>query len=286
MKFSGHTNATFGYGFEKTVELFSRLGFDGLDIGCNQCSGVTVSLTGQARKEIARLVSDSGLRVSCLASYVGGNEVHLGSVDTVKREEAIDKQKQHIDLASEIDVNLVRIFCGKDVVEEKEKEKCFALCVESLKKLAVYAKAAGITLLIENHPETLTVSAADTVKIIEAVDEENVRVLYDPSNLIVYAKDMDVEGNFTCQRNWIKHVHVKDQAIDKQGKYRNIVPGRGCIAWKKILALLNNINYQGYLTMEYQRGAASSKNLPDPEIGLKEGLRFLKELLKKIRREE
>ncbi len=134
---------------------------------------------------------------------------------------------------------------------------------------------------MENHHLTITCSAQQTVDLVKAVDRENVRILYDPSNLIVYAHDQDVAGNFKIQREFIAYVHMKDQLVLGDGSYADTVIGRGVVPWPKILQLLQDIHYKGFLAMEYQRGRQSTKRLPDPDIGLKEGLDFLKRTLKK-----
>jgi len=278
MKFSGHTNATFGYGWEGTLELLVRLGFDGLDVGCNALSGISVSLPGTKRSRMARAVRDSGLCVSCLASYAGGGDEHLGSADPERRRAVVDQQKQHIDLAAELGARGMRVFCGKDVPPGDARQACFGRCVASLGELADRACDSGVTLLVENHPGTLTVSSTQTVELVAAVGRANVKILYDPSNLIVFAGESDVAAGFARQADRIGHVHVKDEILDDRGTYRDTVPGRGVLPWARFVSLLAGIGYQGYLALEYQRGQASTADLPDPDVGLKEGLAFLKGL--------
>ena len=278
MKFSGHTNATYGYGLGKTLDLFVRLGFDGLDVGCNPLSDISISLPDEEKRELARLVRNSGLGVSCLASYAGEGEDHLGSADPKRRRAVVDEQKRHIDLATELGARGMRVFCGKDVPPGDARRRCFRLCVESMGELADWANGSGVALFVENHPATLTVSSTQTVELVSAVGEPHVKVLYDPSNLIVFAGEQDVEASFARQQDAIGHVHVKDQVLDDQGRYRDIVPGRGVLPWDRFVSLLEGIGYQGYLAIEYQRGRASTENLPDPEVGLREGLAFLKRL--------
>ncbi|MFH1823848.1 MAG: sugar phosphate isomerase/epimerase family protein [Candidatus Firestonebacteria bacterium] len=268
MKIAAHTKSTLKYSFEDALKLFKELGFDGFDIGCGQC-GISISLGKDERKRIRNLINDSGLFISNLASYACGGDFHLGSFDEIKRRRAIDEQKRNIDLVFELGAMQIRVFCGKDIKDKEERKKCFDLSVNSLKELCSYAKKSNINLLVENHPSTLTVSAKDTVKIIESVNEENTGIVYDPSNLIVYDHSWNIEDDFNIQKKWIKHVHVKDQMKEEEGY--DVVVGTGIVPWCKILSLLKNIDYQGYLALEYYGGC-----LPEPEIGLKESLIFLK----------
>jgi len=218
-------------------------------------------------------------RIVNLASYAGERD-GLNSDDPHVREETIQKQKEHILLAHDLDCRRARVFTGRERREETlEWNKAFEHSVIGFRELGEFAEKYGVTLLVENHPKSMAVSAQQTVNLVEAIGMKNVRILYDPSNLIVYAGEMDVERDFQLQRNYIAHVHVKDQVMLEDGRCVDAVPGRGAIPWKKILSLLKGIDYNGFLTMEYQRGWKSTGWLPDPEIGLKEGLEFLNRCL-------
>ncbi len=177
---------------------------------------------------------------------------------------------------------MVRVFSGKDRGQGiAGGKRGFAYAVEAYQELSDFARDYGVTLLVENHPFTITCSAQQTVELVKAVDRDNVRILYDPSNLVVFARDQDVEGNFRIQQELIAYVHMKDQLVLEDGSYTDTVIGRGLIPWPQILQLLRGINYDGFLAMEYQRERKSTRFLPDPDIGLKEGLDFLTATLRK-----
>lgn len=280
MKFAGHTNATYGYATEQAVDLFIRLGFDGMDVGCNEISGITFELPPSRRREIAAYVTDQGFCISNLACYAGG-ELGITAEDPAVRAVTMDEVRRHIVLASDLGSHMVRVFSGKDAGEGvAERGRAFDNAVEAYRLLSDYAGDYGVTLLVENHPFTITCTAQQTADLVRAVDRRNVRILYDPSNLIVYAGDMDVEGNFLVQKELIAYVHMKDQAVLEDGSYSDTVIGRGAVPWSTILKLLGDEGYGGFLAMEYQRGKRSTALLPDPDIGLKEGLDFLKEALR------
>jgi len=282
MKFSGHTNATYGYSTEEAIDLFVSLGFDGMDIGCNDLSGVTIETAVSRRREIAAYAQDKGLVISNLACYAGG-EAGFTSLHPAVRRETMRQVQEHIRLAKDLDCKQVRVFPGRDTGEGiAEGERGFQLAVEAYQDLSRFAEEFDVTLLVENHPMTITVTAQQTVDLVKAVDRENVRILYDPSNLIVYAGEQDVESNFHIQKDYIAYVHMKDQLLLKDGRYADTVIGRGVIPWGKILRLLYEAGYEGFLAMEYQRGRQSTERLPDPDIGLKEGLAFLKGLLRTL----
>lgn len=276
MKFSGHTNATYGYTTEEAVDLLARLGFAGVDIGCNDLSGITIETSVSRRQKIAAYAKDKGMVISNLASYTGGGAGFTAESSMV-RKESIEEVKQHILLACDLNCPMVRVFSGRDEGQGvAQGERGFDYSVQAYRELSDFARDAGVALLVENHPSTITCSSRQTTDLVKAVDRENVRILYDPSNLIVYARSEDVEGDFELQKDLIGYVHMKDQLVLEDGSYADTVVGRGVIPWPKILQLLRSIHYDGFLAMEYQRGKRSTERLPDPDVGLKEGLDFLK----------
>ena len=282
MKFSGHTNATYGYSTEEAIDLFVTLGFDGMEIGCNELSGITIETLVSRRRKIASYAQDKGLVISNLACYAG-KEAGFTSLDPGVRRETLHQVQEHIRLARDLNCKRVRVFPGRDAGEGIAKgEQGFQLAVEAYQELGKFAEDFDVTLLVENHPMTITTTAQQTVDLVKAVDRENVRILYDPSNLIVYAGDQDVEGNFQIQRDYIAYVHMKDQLFLENGRYADTVIGRGVIPWRKILKLLHKAGYEGFLAMEYQRGKRSTERLPDPDVGMREGLVFLRNTLKAI----
>jgi len=277
MKFSGHTNAFFGYELGEACKLLAGLGFEGIDIGCNEFSNIFPSPDKKRWKDISALIKQQGLSVSNLACYVGEKE-SLDSPSREDRESVIEVLKEYVEFASDLGSPAIRIFCGKEVKNQNYQD-AFNHCVEGFRELGNFARRRRVTLLIENHPDTMTVSAQETVKMIEAINLPNVRIIYDPANLIVYTKDFNVEGAFEIQKSYINHVHVKDFKVSDEGEYIDTVPGEGVIPLERVISLLANVNYEGFICLEYQRGADFEK-LPPPEVGLKQGITFLKGLMR------
>ncbi len=77
------------------------------------------------------------------------------------------------------------------------------------RQLGPMAVDHGVILCVENHFGTVTVSAADTVAIVEEVDSPGVGILYDQANLTFTHRE-DYPEAIRLQAPWIRHVHVKD----------------------------------------------------------------------------
>jgi sugar phosphate isomerase/epimerase len=272
-----------GGGVEGAVDLFAALGFDGVDIACNELSGITTETSRSRRREMAAYARERGLVISNLACYAG-QAAGFTALDPGVRAETFRQVRDHLRLAGDLGCARVRVFPGRDSgpgIAGRDQGAAWAL--EAYQRLSAVAQEVNVTLLVENHPSTLTVTVRETLDLVKAVDRANVRILYDPSNLVVYAGDPDVEGNLRLQQPHLAYVHVKDQVLLSDGRHTDTVPGRGMIPWAKILRLLRAAGCEGFLALEYQRGKRSSEWLPDPDVGMREGLAFLKASLHSAR---
>ena len=121
-------------------------------------------------------------------------------------------------------------------------------------RLATLAKVfadAGCSLLLETGQET----ADDLTKFLDAVDQPNVGVNFDPANMILYGKGDPIEA-ISKLITRVKNVHIKDAtASAKPGEWGAEVPaGTGEVDWKQFFKVLIDANYTGYLVIEREAG--------------------------------
>lgn len=259
------------------VDRIAALGFDGLELAA--MPGVlTVHSRKEERERLRRHVEQSGLALANIACYAGGAECGLNAADEAVRQKAAGEIEAHLALAADLGSPCVRVFPGGDPGREgvvADPRRAFELSVAGLQRLAALAEDQGVIMLIENHPASIAGGAAETVKLVQAIDRPNVRILYEPSNLLVYAGEEDHRRGFEVQRRWIRHTHIKDQAPAPDGTYRAAVPGRGILPWPDIIKWLKEIVYPHFLSFE----VAWTDDLSKREAELKEGLEHMRSLI-------
>jgi len=59
------------------------------------------------------------------------------------------------------------------------------------------------------------------------------------------------------------------------------IPGEGILPWPEIIRMLKTHNYNGYLSLEYER-RWHPNDLPPAADGMKKGLLYLRSLLEKL----
>ncbi len=138
------------------------------------------------------------------------------------------------------------------------------LLVEVLTDLGMFGQRCGARLAAETGTE----SGADLARLLAACPEGLIAVNFDPGNLIVNRfSPADAIEALGAQ---IAHVHVKDAVRDlSRGRGVEVPVGRGSADFPNLLALLEERDYRGYLTIE--RGETD-----DPVFEIGQAVKFLR----------
>lgn len=294
MRIAGHTMATPHLEPREAIELFGNLGIDGIEIICRddyKC-GISLDSTEKSTKDLLDFASSHNIQIAAVTPYI----TELNSIDFKIREREKENMKKCIRLANHLNCKIIRAYGGSYFLAEgerkyQEKKKVFIECMTELGK---YAEDFDVSLAIENHFNTLTFDAQRTVCIVSEIKNSAVGILYDQANLGIVGAE-EYEEAITMQRPYITHVHVKDfifkgsdktfhssQVTKMNESERNVifkVVGEGIVPWPEIIKLLNNIGYNGFLSLEYPYWAHPG-DLPVAEIGIKKSKDYLCNLLK------
>lgn len=110
--------------------------------------------------------------------------------------------------------------------------------VKILKDLAPRAKDAGVILGLEN-----SLCPADNQKLIDKIDDPNVKVYYDPENMFNFGHPEEaVPGIKLLGKERIAAVHVKNNG--------RLISDNWRVDWTKAFQDLTEIQYEGWLTFE------------------------------------
>jgi L-ribulose-5-phosphate 3-epimerase len=167
----------------------------------------------------------------------------------------------------------VRILAGEEVGDHRFPAALSRLAV-SLRRLSEVAAPHSITLLVENHMDTMAISALRTVAICEAVARPNVGILFDPANLAALKAEGFLDA-LALQARYIGHVHIKD-AIIGDGARRTVVPGEGLDPWPETIAALSRYGFGGDYAIEYEKRWIP--DLPSAEVALPRALSWLRSI--------
>lgn len=175
----------------------------------------------------------------------------------------LDEQIAHVikwvDICVKLGSPAIRIFAGKKH-SDLTREQAFANCTAAMKEAAAYAASKGVFLAIENHGY-LTETAADLLRILEAVDQPWLGINLDTGNF-----HGDPYGNIARAAPHAVVCQVKT-LVREEG---STIPVRADFG--RIMRILREAKYRGYVTLEYEGGQ------PDHDVPL-----FIRELQKLAR---
>ena len=291
MKIAGHTMGTPEYTVLEAIKLFHDIGIDGAEIVVQDGyrSGISAACLPEELEAVKRAAAENGIEISALTPY---NSYFNDLNDELRRKE-IDDICKVIDACQFLGAHYIRIYGGNlqagdtDHLPERRQR-----LVEAMRFLGDKAAEKDVTLVIENHFNTMCVSARESVDMIREINHPNVRILYDQANLSFTGKE-DYQEAIAVQQDYVAYMHVKDLVFkegvaftsdevshpdeSKRNVYTRIV-GEGVVPWPEILRSVRERGYDGWLSMEYER-RWHPDDIPDASIGMKKGADYLKALL-------
>lgn len=134
---------------------------------------------------------------------------------------------------------------------DPDPEGFFQMNVDFFRALIPAAKENGVTICIENMPMSrLAISPpAETLRLIEAVDDPNVGFCLDTGHSIVRGVQPGEAVRMGAKYLRVLHVHDSDGVQD-----RHWYPGTGAVDWDDFTAALKGVGFAGVLSMETRPG--------------------------------
>jgi sugar phosphate isomerase/epimerase len=279
----------------EAIELFAKMNLDGIEIVVQE--GYKCGFSPNADKQeilnIRDAVEKANLKVVCLTPYFS----LFNSLDDKVRQQEIEGIKKLIGHAELLNAQYIRIYGGQFRADESDPGQAKRRrLVDSMRTLGDHALKANVTLAIENHFNTMTVTAKETAEIVAEINHPAVKILYDQANLAFVGAEEYSEA-IPLQEDLIALVHAKDLVFrEGKGPFRassvshvsedertvnSMIIGQGILPWPDILESLCKHGYDGWLSMEYER-RWHPQDLPLAEEGMLDGSRYLKQCLQEL----
>ena len=293
-KIAGHTMGTPEYTVMEAIALFHKIGLDGAEIVVQDDykSGLPTVCSEELLRQVRACADENHIRIIALTPY----NSHFNALDEGVRKTEIQAIERVIGYCEVLGARYIRIYGGNIAPgEEKEhwQEKHDKL-VESMRYLGDKAREKGVTLVIENHFNTMTLTARQTADTIREIGHDNVKILYDQANLTFTCSE-DYEEAIALQNGLVGHMHVKDLVFKGKNKAfvssddvshpdedsRNVITrivGEGVLNWPAILKKMAETGYDGWLSLEYER-RWHPDDIPDASIGMKKSADYLKTIV-------
>src|SRR5687768_5102428 len=171
----------------------------------------------------------AGLTVSGTA--IGNTFTYPAGPD---RDREITYTKLWIDRAADMGAPTIRIFAG-DVQKGTTEAQARQWCIDAIRECCEYAGRKGVILALENHGGIVT-TAEQLVSIVREIDSEWFGVTWD-------------SGNFRSADPYAELTTIAPYAVTAQIKTK--IAGKPADL-ARIVKILSDINYRGWLALEYE----------------------------------
>lgn len=251
--------------FEKAAALAAKYHYEALEIR-SVWNKKPQELTEDDIAEINRIAKAYGLKICAVSSSVFKCNMN----ESGELAEQFHILEKCLHLAVQTGAKFVRVFTfWKNNGIEKDVE----VIKGEIAKAAEMAKKHGITLVVESDPSVSVCDAEEMKVLFDAMDFDNVKVLWDPGNQI-YNETYKVPfpDGYTLIKEKIVHVHLKDAVRKEDGTAEGVVIGKGMLDTKGILRELLKTGYDGFIVQEPHFRLQS--NLSEEELKLPGGASF------------
>jgi sugar phosphate isomerase/epimerase len=205
------------------------------------------------RGEAKKLIADSGLKVTSVAAiYAGESYADVEAVRTTvgllppeTRAARVEDTKRCADFGREVGAPNISSHIG--YIPEDRADPDYTALVGAVQGICDYLKRAEQSFCLETGQET-----AELLKqFITDVKRGNLKVNFDPANMIMYGSGDPIEALETLAE-WVRGVHCKDGEWPKaEGQLGEEKPlGKGQVGMERFLAKLAEVGYEGPLTIE------------------------------------
>lgn len=257
------------------IEKAAKLGAKGLQMYATTGQNSPEELTPSKRKELLNIVKSNGLVFSALCGDLG-----QGFGNKEKNPMLIEKSKRIVELAKDLETDIITTHIG--VIPQDKNHERYKIMQEACYTLSRFADELDAHFAIETGPEIAVVLK----EFLDGLHSKGVAVNLDPANFVMVTGDDPVKAVYTL-KDYIVHTHAKDgrrlmvkdpeiiyglieEELQSGQSFIELPLGEGDVAFPEYLKALDDIGYQGFLTIEREVG-------DDPERDIRHAISFLQD---------
>lgn len=205
------------------------------------------------RSEVMQLIAQSGLRVTSVAAIYEGEDYSaiaavratVGLLPVSTRTLRVKETKRCADFANKVHSPNISSHIG--YIPEDRADPDYTALVDATQEICDYLQRPRMNFCLETGQET----AAQLRQFLGDVGRDNLKVNFDPANMIMYGTGDPIEA-LQELAPWVRGVHCKDgvwpQEGGQLGQERRL--GEGAVGMERFLATLKQVGYDGPLTIE------------------------------------
>jgi len=205
----------------------------------------------------------------CTGHVFGEDRLGLVGPDLQISQPGMDRLKTFVDFGAAYfgEGTMVNLGRSRGPGDSARLEESWERAVKAFQELADYALSCGIRILLEPisiHEHKYILTTQDGIRTCQAVDRSNFGLVLDVYHMNIQDSDMLESFREAGELCW--HVHISDQ----NRKW----PGSGVLDFNKIISVLKEIDYDGYVSTEILPW-------PDPDTAARSSIETLRKYIEK-----
>lgn len=255
------------YPIDKVVDEAARMGLDGIDILHRQMESEDNAYV----QRIKRHAFENGIALTCLS-------IHQGFVypDATERAKNVAHAIHCLELAAKMGIPSLRLNTGRwntiksfdDFMKNRGQEPAiagyteadaFGWCIDSVAQCLKRAEELGVLLALENH-WGLAATPEGMLRIYRAINSPWLKLLMDTGNFLENPYDK------------LEMIAPHTAFVQAKTYYGGGVWYTLDLDYERIVQLLKKVNYQGYISIEFEGNEA-------PESGVRKSVALLRKYI-------
>ena len=270
MKLAFSTNAFKKYPLKESIRLIKEIGYEGVEILCDVPHAYPPELREVDILSIKEAVSKNRIEISNLNAftlYAIMDVYHPSWIenDNQQRELRVQHTNNCLNLARKLGAKYISTEPGGPVETSNKKTINFNyngsgdkesdpyhnqqlqdLFIEGISKSAKITEECGVKILVEPEPCLLIENSDQFLRFLNSIDSTSVGLNFDIGHFFCVREDpTDLVYRLA---EYIGHFHLAD--IAQTRVHNHLIPGHGAIDFLSIFRAINEINYNGFITVE------------------------------------
>ena len=236
------------------VDYACGAGFDALEVRLDKHDNIC----GLSREDLPLpLLREKGVRILDLGTGIS----LMGDAP-----EKIARAKENADLASFVGAKAIRLFVGGGIktIHDVSLHDLEGI-IRAINEIAAYAEGLGVEVWLETHSWFST--GVRMKQVLDGVTFSNIKVIWDVIHSVEFGETP--EETVAALGSYIAHVHIKDgkkSPDPEQIAWALPAHGAGDLPTGKVVALLKEAGYEGYLSLEWESAWHPELNVHYPNI--------------------
>jgi protein FrlC len=261
------------YPLEEVIKRLARIGYDGIEIGAASPHAYPRYLNAEGRRRLKAVLEDNGIALaSMLPAPGGGPGFNVASPLDQERADAIEQYKEVIELCSQLGGKTVLYVAGWQVFGTSRKQ-AWEWSRAALGEIGRTASDFGVTIAVEPTPNdsNLIESCDDALELMHDAGSPSVKVMFDTFHAF-YRSEVPTDYVYQMGKD-LHHIHLSD--TDR------LPPGQGRGDFTGLLEALQDVGYDGYLTMEIM----FNRRDVEPDLAARQSYEYLKSEMARLRKQ-